>query len=55
MRKSAESKSAGFIITDETEITANMKLSATLKELQINKEYRRSAAASPWWNEAERR
>lgn len=55
MRKSEESKSAGFIITDETEITVNMKLNATLKELQISKEYRRSAAASPWWNEAERR
>lgn len=31
VRESAESEPVGFIITDETKITADMKLNATLK------------------------
>lgn len=42
-QKSPESEPVGFIITDETEITADMKLNAELKELQTSKEYRSSS------------
>ncbi len=43
VRESAESEPVGFIITDETKITADMKLNAELKELQTSKEYRSSS------------
>lgn len=42
-RKSPESEPVGFVITDETKITADMKLNAALKGMLMSEEQRRSS------------
>ena len=43
VRESEESEPVGFIITEETKITADTKLNSVLKGMLMNEEYRRSS------------